>query len=294
MMHSKKSVWLSALALSAAVTVAARADVTGLVKLDGTAPEAKEIDMSGVKECADQHADPVYEETVVADDKGNLANVIVYVKADDPSSLGGEAPTEPATLDQQGCQYVPHVLSMTVGQDLVVKNSDPFLHNVHSLATVNPVFNFGQPNKDPGKKVDAPKAFEIFRVKCDVHPWMSAYIGAFEHPFHAVSKEDGTFAIKGTLPDGDYTLVAWHEKLGEQEAQVSVKDGKGEAKFSFKAAAAGANPVNPPAGAAVRLASDKSGGDCCEPKACCNPAKPAVASEQKADGQPVEPQVRAD
>ena len=156
----QKAAWLSAVALSAALGVVstARADVTGKVTLEGAAPEAKEIDMSGVKECADKHADPVYEETVVADDKGNLANVIVYIKTDDASALGGEASKDALTLDQEGCMYKPHVLSMTVGQDLVVKNSDPFLHNVHSRATVNPAFNFGQPNKDPGKKTDPPKA----------------------------------------------------------------------------------------------------------------------------------------
>src|SRR5687767_1437208 len=129
-----RSTILTAAALSVGlVSLAARADITGKVKLDGKAPEAKEIDMSGVAECKKLHSDPVYEETVVADDAGNLANVVVYIKADDPAALGGEVPKEPAVLDQKGCQYVPHVLAMMVGQELAVKNSDPFLHNVHSL-----------------------------------------------------------------------------------------------------------------------------------------------------------------
>jgi hypothetical protein len=301
----QKAVWLSAVALAAALGVVstARADITGKVTLDGAAPEAKEIDMSGVKECADKHADPVYEETVVADDKGNLANVIVYIKTDDASALGGEPPKDPVTLDQEGCMYKPHVLSMTTGQDLIVKNSDPFLHNVHSLATVNPAFNFGQPNKDPGKKADAPKAAEIFRVKCDVHPWMSAYIGAFEHPFHAVTKENGTYTIKGKLPDGDYTLVAWHEKLGESEQQISVKDGKATADFKIAAGAAAADPAKLP-GVEVRLASEvsvKASNDAgCETKETCCPsmqegAKPAGAVVQ--EQQPkrgAEPQAQVD
>jgi len=233
--------------LAAAVSVAslgfgalAGADVTGKVKLEGKAPEPKEIDMSGVKECAAQHADPVYEETIVAGENGELANVVVAVKAEEAAALGGEVPREPAVLDQKGCQYIPHVLAMMVGQDLIVKNDDPFLHNVHSLAQINPAFNFGQPNKDPGKKVDPPKAPENIKVKCDVHPWMSAWIIVHEHPFFAVSGEDGSYTIKG-LPDGEYTLTAWHEKLGTQETKVTVKDGKGEvAEIVFKAGSADA------------------------------------------------------
>lgn len=215
----------------------ASADVTGKITLDGKAPEPKEIDMSGVKECAAQHADPVYDDSIVASEKGELANVVISIKAEDPSLLGGEVPKEPAVLDQKGCMYVPHVVAAMVGQEVVIKNSDPFLHNVHSLAQVNPAFNFGQPNKDDGKKVDAPKAAEIIKIKCDVHPWMGAWMVVLDHPFFAVSKEDGTFAIKG-LPDGEYDVQAWHEKLGTQEGKVAVKDGKGEVNFTFKATAA--------------------------------------------------------
>jgi hypothetical protein len=258
---------LAAAAMSVGFVSFAAADITGKVKLDGKAPDAKEIDMSGVAECKAAHTDPVYEEHVVADEQGNLANVVVYIKADDAAALGGEIPKEAAVLDQKGCMYEPHVLAMMVGQELKVKNDDPFLHNVHSLAQTNPAFNFGQPNKDPGKPVDPPKAAENIKVKCDVHPWMSAYIVVLEHPFFGVSKEDGTFTIKGNPPDGDYTLNAWHETLGTQEAKVTVKDGKAEVTepITFKAQGAAA----PAQDNGVRLASlqteKKSTGDC----ACC-------------------------
>ena len=267
---------LAAAALSVGFVSLASADITGKVKLDGKAPEPKEIDMSGVAECKAAHSDPVYEEQVVADDQGNLANVVVYIKADDPAALGGEAPKEPAVLDQKGCMYVPHVMGMMVGQDLLVKNSDGFLHNVHSLAQQNPAFNFGQPNVDPGKKVEPPKAAENIKVKCDVHPWMNAYIVVLEHPFFAVSKEDGSFTIKGNPPDGDYTMAAWHESLGTQEVQVSVKDGKAELAepITFKAQGAMA-PHQQDNG--VRLASLETAakdGGC--PSGCCSGSKPAA------------------
>src|SRR5688500_622780 len=230
-----------------AVSSLAFAEIKGKVTLDGKPPEMKEIDMSAVKECAAQHADPVTEQTVVADDKGNLANVIVAIKKEEGKDLPGEAPSEPAVLDQKGCMYEPHAIAMMAGQEMVVKNSDTFLHNVHALSTVNPPFNFGQPTKDEeGKKLgpDAPKAAEYFRVKCDVHPWMSAYIGVFEHPFFAVTKEDGSYEIKTDgLPDGEYTVTFWHEKFASEtpiEEKVEIKGGKAEKDYKFKAEAAAA------------------------------------------------------
>ncbi len=251
-----RSILLSA-ACGLAFVTSAGAQVTGKVTLDGKAPEAKEIDMSAIKECASQHPDPPLDETIVAGEKGELANVVVSIKADDPSLLGGEVPKEPAVIDQKGCMYIPHVLDMTVGQELVIRNDDPFLHNVHSLAQVNPGFNFGQPNKDTGKKVDPPKAAETFKVKCDVHPWMNAWIVVVDHPFHATTKTDGTFSIAG-LPDGDYDITAWHEKLGPQAGKVSVKGGKGEVTFTFKAPAADATPTDAP-----KYASTSGQMSCC-------------------------------
>jgi len=250
---------------------AARADIKGSVKLDGKPPEMPEIKMAAVAECAKQHKDPVFEETIVAGDKGELANVIVSLKPDDPSALGGEVPKEAAVLDQKGCQYVPHVLAMMVGQKMVVKNDDPFQHNVHSQSSTNPPFNFGQPNKDDGKEVESPKAAETYKVKCDVHPWMGAWVAVFEHPFFAVTGEDGKFDIKGKVPEGEYTVVFWHEKLGEQTGKVKVDaDGNGTVDFTFKAEGTTGPTENP---AEPKLASAKTEGttvaasktmSCCE------------------------------
>ncbi len=266
---------IAALAVGGLVSLAS-ADITGKVTLDGKAPEMKDIDMSAVKECASQHPDPVPDPIVVADDKGNLANVIVAIKKEEGKDLPGEMPKETAELDQHACMYEPHVLAMMTGQDFKVKNADPFLHNVHSLSQVNPPFNFAQPNKDDGKAVDPFKAAEYIHVKCDVHPWMSAYIGVFEHPYFAVTKEDGTFDIKTAgLPDGDYTVNFYHEKYANDPAQlpeekVTVKDGKAEVNHTFKAEAALANPTGLKQ---VILASD-SGKKC---EACEGAAKKAAA-----------------
>jgi hypothetical protein len=248
-------------ALATAISTSAMAVLTGKCTYVGKPPEPKQIDMSGVKECADQHPDPVYEDTLVVGEKGELANVVVSIKADDSPDLKGEVPKDPAVLDQKGCMYQPHVLAMMVGQPLVVKNDDNFLHNVHSIAQENPNFNFGQPNKDDGKTVDqAPKTHEYIHIKCDIHPWMSAYLAVFETPYFAVTGEDGTYTIKG-LPDGEYTVQFWHEKLATTpiEAKVTIKDGKGELNHAFKPEGAAADDTSD-----VKLASDTKKMSCCE------------------------------
>jgi plastocyanin len=224
---------MSAALLSAG---ALRADVTGKVTLLGDPPEMQVIDMSAVKECAALHPDPVTEETVIVGDKGELKNVVVSLKKDDDKDMPGEPSKTPVVLDQQACMYEPHVVAMMVGQPLIIKNSDPFLHNVDSTAT-NPEnkFNVGMPTANKGIKIDPqPKVPEIFRVKCDVHPWMSAWIAVFDHPYFSVTGDDGTFDIKG-LPDGTYTLQAWHEKYGTQDKKITVKDGKAVVDFQYKA-----------------------------------------------------------
>jgi plastocyanin len=258
--------WALALSAGLGVSSVSRADISGTVSFEGTAPEPEQIDMSAVKECAAQHPDGAFDESIVAAD-GKLANVVVSVKADD---LKGEASKEVVALDQKGCQYHPHVIAVMVGQTIVVKNDDNFLHNVHALSIDNPAFNFGQPTKDTtGRKVEPMKTAERFKVKCDVHPWMGAHVAVFEHPYFAVSKEDGTFKIPGNLPDGEYTLHAWHEKLGEKEIKVNVSGGKAEgADFSFAAQARADDAGNP---AAVKLASlVKTEG---KTAACCEVSK---------------------
>jgi hypothetical protein len=121
-----------------------------------------------------------------------------------------------------------------VGQKIVVKNSDAFLHNVHPFATENTVNGFSQPNKDPGKDIGAMKKVETFRVKCDVHPWMSMYVSVMKHPFFAVSAADGSFKLP-PLPAGTHTLTFWHEKYGAQEKEVVVEPGKTlDVKFTFQ------------------------------------------------------------
>jgi len=247
------------------------AQVKGTVKLDGPKPETKKVDMSTNADCMKAHADAPDDDTVVVDDKGNLQNVIVSIKPADGQELGGEAPKDPVVLDQQGCMYTPHVVALMAGQTLVVKNSDDFMHNVHSLPDANDPINQAQLKDPVGIEVKGLKAAENFMVKCDVHPWMKAWVGVIEHPFFAVTKEDGTYSFdtKG-LKDGDYTLQAWHEKFGTETQKISVKGGKATSNFKFsqdkKAAAANTGDA--------KLASAKD-----ETMECCKVTRAALAAK---------------
>jgi hypothetical protein len=279
---------LSAALVTAGLTSMAAAQITGTVKLDGEPPEMREIDMSAVRECAQAHADPVYDETVLAGEEGELENVIIAIRAPEGIDLPGERPQEPAELDQEGCMYQPRVIAMMVGQDMIVKNSDPFLHNVNATPRQNPPFNIAQPNIHPGQRVPSPRVPERFRIRCDVHPWMTAWVEAFEHPYFAVTDMDGQFSIEaGELPDGEYELVAWHERYGEQVKTIEITDGKAEAEFTFEATAARADEQVRDVVMAMASGSgdgsddkgDDKGGSC-GTSSCCAPAAPAeVAAE---------------
>ena len=277
----KRSGWLStlsAVALSAAVGSASYGQVTGTVKLEGKAPARPPITAIGQNpDCAKLHKEPVLDETVVADKDGNLANVSVFIKG----APKAPAPKDPVVIDQKGCVYAPHVVSVTVGQPLHASNSDGFLHNVHTLPELNEPTNMAQPAKtdENGQPLKPLKAAEFFKVKCDVHPWMSAYVGVFDHPFHSVTLEDGSFEIPTAgLKDGDYEIAAWHEKYKELKGQkITVKGGKAEANLKFKAAAAAAEPKADDK--AVVLTSAAKCDGCCE-KADKTKAVAAKAGEK--------------
>jgi plastocyanin len=204
--------------------------VTGTITYNGPDPDVN-IPMNADAACAGAHTTPVQTEKIVANG-GKLANVFIYVK-DGLAGKSFPAPAEAKVIDQQGCTYHPHVQGIQVGQKLQIKNSDPTLHNIHALPAKNTEFNQAQPQGiNIEKSFDKPEV--MVHVKCDVHPWMSSYLGVVDNPFYAVSAEDGTFSIKG-LPPGTYTLEAWQEELGTQTKQVTVApNGTVTADFDFK------------------------------------------------------------
>ncbi|MBI4395242.1 MAG: hypothetical protein HY583_03485 [Candidatus Omnitrophica bacterium] len=205
--------------------------ISGKVNFTGTPPVNEQISMNADPVCASLHSEPVYAETVLVNENGTLRNVFVYVK-EGLESQTFPVPSESVTIDQKGCHYVPHVFGIQAGQTLEILNSDATLHNIHALPQKNKQFNLGMPIQGMKltKKFEVPEVMAKF--KCDVHPWMNAYIGVLAHPFFGVTGRDGTFEIKN-LPAGEYTIEAWHEKYGVQEQKVTVAEEPVNVEFTF-------------------------------------------------------------
>ncbi len=196
--------------------------IAGSVRFDGDVPELRPLNMDADPACAAKHSGPVYPEILAVGEQAGLANVLVYVADNLPE--GPYPPAEPPVIDQQGCRYTPRVAGIMVGQDLKVLNSDELLHNVHSLSEVNRPFNRAMPAAIKQATFSFTDEEPAFRIKCDVHPWMSSYLAVFNHPYFAVTGPDGSFEIPG-LPAGTYTIEAWHERLGSQRSGVTLLDG---------------------------------------------------------------------
>ncbi|MBI4398144.1 MAG: carboxypeptidase regulatory-like domain-containing protein [Candidatus Omnitrophica bacterium] len=208
--------------------------VTGKITFEGTAPAPQPIAMSADPFCEGAHAEAAASESVVVNSNGTLKNVFVYVK----EGLEGQtfdAPKEAVVFDQSNCIYKPHVFGVMTAQPIEILNSDSTLHNVHAVTEKNKSFNFAMPIKGMKMKKSFDQPEVMVKFKCDVHPWMNAYVGVLPYPFYSVSGEDGTFKIEN-LPSGTYTIETWHEKYGTQTQQVIVAEGETKtADFSYQA-----------------------------------------------------------
>lgn len=209
------------------------ATITGKVSYTGAKLAPKVIHMDTEPACVAANSGPVYTQELEVNSNNTLKDVFVAV-TDGATNYTFAVPSTPVTIDQKGCTYHPHVLGLMAGQVLQVKNSDNTTHNIHPMPKDNPEWNTSMPpNASPlDKKFGRPEL--MVPVKCNVHPWMKAYIGVMKNPFYAVTGDDGTFTIQG-LPPGTYTITAWQEKLGQQTQQVTVgaKETK-TADFTFK------------------------------------------------------------
>lgn len=205
--------------------------ISGKVKFEGEAPKPKAINMSADKLCVQQHKENIFQEDAVISSTGEMKWIFVYIKEGIKQKY--PIPQEPVILDQKGCQYHPHIFGIMPGQRLQIKNSDPLLHNIHTSPTLNPEFNKGQPKQGMVDEFTFAKPEIMLSFKCDVHPWMSAKACVTEHPFFAVTGEDGSYAISN-LPAGMYTLAAVSERYGEKTMQVTVSEGETQmVDFSF-------------------------------------------------------------
>ena len=236
-MFSKRSMIALAMSLPVmliAASVYAGGSVKASAKFGGDdRPRRTVVKMDADAFCKGAHSGKIGTEDYLIDKESKaIENVIVYIK-DGLGDAEFEAPGDGKVLDQQGCMYIPHVMTIQVGQTLTIKNNDDTLHNIHSFPEKQRPFNFAQPKKGDTKD-EVFKREEIIKVKCDVHPWMSAYIGVFKDPYNGITGDDGSVTIED-VPAGKYTFAAWHEELGEVTQEVTVEDGKtAEVEFSLK------------------------------------------------------------
>jgi plastocyanin len=207
-------------ALGLVAATAGAGTITGTVEYVGAVPHLRPIPVNAEPACVKKHA-TIPNEMLVLGPGNTMANVMVHVVKGLPAGKTWPVPAQPVVMDQDGCQYKPHVMGVMVGQEFKVLNQDGVLHNVHALPNVNTPFNMAMPPTVKEAEHKFTKAEGMFVVKCDVHPWMRAYVGVMTDPFFSVTGENGKFTI-ANLPAGTYEIQAWHEKLGTQTATVTV------------------------------------------------------------------------
>jgi len=215
------------------VDPATAATITAAVRFEGAVPPAEMITITGDPKCVSESGGPQRaDERLVVGDGQALQNVFVYVK-EGLGAYGFPIPSAPVVLDQDKCRYTPRVLGVRVGQALNVRNSDPLLHNVRSNAVINQAFNKSTPLEGVSFNHTFATREVMVPFKCDVHGWMSAYVGVLDHPYFGTTAADGKVVL-GNLPPGTYTIEAWHEQLGTQTQQITVaaKESK-DVSFTF-------------------------------------------------------------
>jgi plastocyanin len=201
---------------------AARSTIRGRVKIAGKIPGNVVIRMGADPMCAKINAGQrVVQNAVASTIEGHLANVFVVVEGTFPQVPA--PPSAPVVIDQRACVYTPRVIGVRVGQAVEVRNSDDLFHNIHTSSAQGNEVNVSQPKVGMTNQFRF-KEEHMLRLRCDVHGWMTSWIGVVSHPYFAVTGADGTFEIRD-VPTGARTVEIWHEQLGTARKNVQVKAG---------------------------------------------------------------------
>jgi plastocyanin len=196
--------------------------IAGTVRLLGQRPQSVSIPTSAAveRQCGPSVAD----QSLILDQAGNLANVIIFLGDAKPETQDATAP-RPVTVDQRRCAFLPPVLAARAGSVIELLNSDPLLHNVHAIFKSQPLFNFAMPLQGGRVQKKLPAQPGVIDVRCDVHPWMHATIRIFEHSYFAVSDAQGHYRLEA-VPSGRHKLVFWHERLPSRTVDVGIAPGQ--------------------------------------------------------------------
>ena len=189
--------------------------IEGTVSYAGNNKTPKPLKMDSDPICGSSYEKPPTQENFILNKNNQFKNVIVWLK---DIKYEGDLSSDTITIDQIGCRYSPHVNTFTTGQKVFIKNSDQTLHNVNSQSKINENFNSAQPAGTPDieKTFSSPEA--PFYIKCDVHSWMQTWIMVADHPYFAITDENGYFKIDN-VPSGEYEIVFWQEKLSNLPAK---------------------------------------------------------------------------
>ncbi len=196
------------------------AGVSGRIQFEGDAPRRRKVDMGSDAQCGGLHEERPLDEWAIVGADGGLANVFVWVRKG-LDAWEFTPPADAVVINQEGCTYVPHVLGAQVGQKVEVRNGDPITHNVHGYSKKNTGFNQTQAAGSNALTRQFKRSEVFVTLKCDIHGWMNTYLGVVEHPFYAVTGEDGTFDL-GKLPPGDYQIAARHEAFGLKKQDITI------------------------------------------------------------------------
>lgn len=196
------------LLLPAGIAYGEGGTLTGKVTFVGTPPAQKPFPVPGTfsNTCGREVS---LDRLIVG--KGNgVANSLIYIVGL-KRPVNASATHATFVADQKGCHYVPHVLVVAVGDSFTATNSDETFHNVHGYMDANhaTAFNVAQPGKDM-KATQRVKQPGVYQLRCDVHPWMNAYVFVSGNGFAAVTGEDGSYTLSD-VPPGTYKLTMWHE-----------------------------------------------------------------------------------
>lgn len=208
------------------------ASVAGRVRFQGQLPQPAKLSMSADPSCAKLHPGPTVSQDFLTGSDNTLGNVVVFI-SDGLGNRTFDMPAEAVTFEQKGCMYQPHVVALRANQKIKMVNSDNTTHNVHPIPANNREWNKAEPAGTTMEESFAREEIAI-PVKCNVHPWMKSYIAVFKHPYFAVTGKDGSFQLPD-LPPGEYTVEAWHEKLGTMTQKITVAAGESKSvDFAFK------------------------------------------------------------
>lgn len=202
--------------------------ITGTIKFAGPPPARKDLPVTKDKEVCEKKKHLSWD-LVVGPQKGIENAVVSLIDV----NKGEKWAITKATLDQNGCEYTPHVVVVPAGSTLDILNSDGILHNIHTYSKANPTINKAQPKFKKVLNATFAKP-EIVKVTCDAHSWMLGWLVVSDHPYVAVTNDKGEFTLSN-VPPGNYKLEVWQETLGKKAQDVTVKS-KQETKLTIELA----------------------------------------------------------